>query len=127
MNDILSSEVIDRLLPFVDYDSDMIAHSSTRETDDFKVNNFVEKLLNLCKSTGLIILNGWKSGEEQGKITFYNSRGMSTIDRRIVCKHCLLHVHSFVVDSFHEYLDHAPFILSLRSLVKNTGSKFGPY
>ena len=35
MNDILSSEVIDRLLPFVDYDSDMIAHSSIRETDDW--------------------------------------------------------------------------------------------
>ena len=51
---------------------------------DGYVNSFGRKLLSLCKTTGLRILNGRHEGDKVGNFTFFGANGMSLIDYLLV-------------------------------------------
>ncbi|KAJ8306022.1 hypothetical protein KUTeg_016567 [Tegillarca granosa] len=82
-----------------------------RKSDDYVVNNFGRKLMQLCRSTGTIILNGRTFYNSPGSITFYSRRRSSIIDYAILCKNMWSLVDKFAIDDFNSFSDHAPVIL----------------
>ena len=79
----------------------------SRATFDTKSNNFDTKLLDICKSTGMRIVNG-RVGEDQGPFTFISRNGASVVDD-LLCKECFFsNIMCFNVNSMNEWSDHTP-------------------
>ena len=78
-------------------------HSIRNNMDNHNVCSFGRKLLDLCKTSGLRILNGRTTGDLLGAKTCYKWNGASTVDYAL-CEHRLIHevrymkVHDFVGD-----------------------------
>jgi hypothetical protein len=83
---------------------------------DTHVNTFGRKLLELCKTTQMLILNGRHLGDKGGKFTFFCSRGMSVNDYCIVSNSMWSLVNNFRIDDFNEFSDHAPLVAELQRL-----------
>ena len=92
-----------------------------RKSEDDQLNNFGRNLIQLCKSTGLKIINGRTSGDREGKLTFCNTNGTSVIDYVLTDKLSMPMVESFEVGCFNEFSDHAPICMSLNSI--KTGNR----
>ena len=112
-NDKLSTETIDLISSFIEYDSEFDMTLPLRHSEDHDKNGNGSKLLNLCRTSGLIILNGRTRSDAQGACTFFNSRGMSVIDYCIVNIEAWNNVYDFQVDLFNDFSDHAPIVLKL--------------
>ena len=80
---------------------------------DTKINTFGRKLLNLCKSSGLRILNGRHKADPTGYITFYNATGKSLIDYVLVDCNTIDSVNLFSYGNFNVYSDHSPVSFSI--------------
>lgn len=101
-----------------------------RQNTDTVVNNSGRLLLEMCKSTGLAIVNG-RHGRDAGtgKLTCKTGRGTSTIDYALVCRSTHHLITDFYVDCFDRCLSdvHSPIWLKLASYipvpVENLGSK----
>ena len=75
-NDLLNKNLMDIVQPLTDYDQDQ---NYSRNNMDTVVNQFVRKLITLCKTTGFGILNGWHNKDSKGSVTFFGPNGMSMI------------------------------------------------
>ena len=75
MNDTLSNHFGDLMLTMRD-NSD----SDGRQNKDQSTNNYGHHLINLCKLTGMFIVNGRHPNDTLGEFTFVNQIGKSTID-----------------------------------------------
>ena len=80
---------------------------------DTGINTFGRKLLNLCKSSGLRILNGRHKADPTGNITFYNATGKSLIDYVLVDSNRIDSVNLFSSGNFNIYSDHSPVSFSI--------------
>ena len=83
-----------------------------RASQDCSQNNYGIKLLDLCKSTGLRIVNGRLANTHQ--YTFISHNGCSVIDYLLTCDNDLSQLNRFCIDSYTQWSDHAPLSFSLR-------------
>ncbi|KAK3098000.1 hypothetical protein FSP39_015209 [Pinctada imbricata] len=82
-----------------------------RKTSDLNTNDYGYKLLSLCRSSGLRILNG-RVGDSS-EFTFAGGRGLSVIDYLILAPDAFRLISDFRIDDFNVYSDHAPLLISL--------------
>ena len=116
IDDIMLSRNISNLLqPLINYDSDEIMN---RKSMDISVNQFGRKLISLCKTTGLRIVNGRHHEDPNGSITFFGPNGMSLIDYLLTESSHFKNILNFSSGIFTTFSDHAPvyFKLSIPNL-----------
>ena len=77
------------------------------------INNSGKHLLNLCKETGLRILNGRTIGDLSGKYTCITYNGCSVVDYMLVSTDLLDFVGYFEVHDFTSLSNHCPISCSL--------------
>ena len=88
----------------------------TRMNTDKTVNEYGKKLIDLCITTQLRILNGRTLGDITGKCTCFKYNGCSAIDYAIVDQSLLKYVTLFTVHCYLEDIsDHCPIGLYIRS------------
>ena len=106
--------VNDRLiqdLDEIDYHPDV---SLYRATQDMYINAHGRKLLELCKSTNVRIVNGRLYGDRGiGSYTFCNTLGSSVIDYLITTENNLNCICDFTIEKFNAWSDHALVIFGI--------------
>ncbi len=85
-----------------------------RSSNDNKINNFGRKLINMCETLGLVILNGRTPGDNSGKLTCYTHNGSSLIDYGICSLELFKYIKYFQVQEQTWYSDHSPIQLSFK-------------
>ena len=95
---------------FYDSDGDMC---SQRLNHDKVVNTHGRKLVSLCQSHNLRIVNGRKIGDSTGYFTSFNWNGCSVVDYALVSPALLDAVSSFSVGDLTPFSDHCPIALTL--------------
>ena len=86
---------------------------------DRGTNRFGESLLDLCKATGMRIVNGRLFKDQSvGRVTCYTHNGESVVDYVITSLRNFQSVSDFEVYEFNEYSNHAPLYLSLKTYTK---------
>ncbi len=85
-----------------------------RRNEDTESNTFGKKLLKLCETLGLVILNGRKSGDFFGKKTFHG-HGSSTIDYAVCSLAMYRYIQSFHVHSLDWFSDHCQISLKFNT------------
>ena len=89
-------------------------------SQDFKINEYGRKLINLCISTGLRIVNGrLHEDKEIGKYTCIKKRGCSVVDYVIGSSDFFKYIHNFKVNDHTPFSDHNIIQLSLPSIQYN--------
>lgn len=71
-------------------------------------NEYGQRLLSLCRSTGVRIVNGRHSGGHSNDYTFNGARGLSTIDYLLTTYDMFDFISKFIVCNFTTFSDHAP-------------------
>ena len=94
--------------------------SVNRSNQDKTVNEYGLKLIDLCKMSDLIILNG-RVGDDKdlGKFTYCNKRGKSVNDYSICSKGVISMIKNFFVCNFNAFSDHARIGLELHCDIGN--------
>jgi hypothetical protein len=90
----------DNLDKYLDISSTLVSthHLDRRNCDKHKVDNHGQKLLSLCKSSDLRILNGRIFGDSIGHVTCYSHNGLpSTIDYVLASEGLFPMIESFHV------------------------------
>jgi len=97
---------------------------------DKTVDAYGRKLLDLCISTGLLIVNGRHSYDQNGEFTFCSDRGSSTVDYLLTVFDNFDSIESFNIIEFNEFSDHAPVRFQLKanyySNTENSGNNTAP-
>jgi len=70
-----------------------------RNSFDNELNNHGKRLLEICRSADLKILNGRTSGHSLGRPTFHGKSGVSIVDYAIFDQHLFRHIANFIVRS----------------------------
>ena len=102
----------------VQHDSRSTIPSATlvkRSSQDLsRPNRYGKELLNLCKSSNLLICNG-RFGQDQGtgKFTCFTARGMSVVDYLIASYSGVRYLKKFTVESLRAESDHCPIMYNL--------------
>ena len=107
-HDELHEAVLDNLPT---YSEDIIV--PTRTSSDQGINDNGRRLLTLCKSTGIRIVNGRHPGGFSKDFTFCGPRGLSTIDYLLSTADMINFVEKFIVCNFITFSDHAPLHIEL--------------
>ena len=110
--DVLSNSDVDLCIP--------------RYSSDRKSNRFGEKLLDLCKSTGLVICNGRLGQDENtGKMTCYTYNGESVVNYLLAKYSNFSQIMNFCVQDYGPYSNHAPvsFDIKINTALPNTHTK----
>ena len=109
-----------------DYFLDMeeISYADTppkRTSRDTGYNRFGDHLLDFCKSSGVVIVNGRFSHDNNiGKLTCITYNGQSTVDYLLTHAHNFSYLADFKVHEFLEFSNHAPVSFSFKTnLVKH--------
>ena len=98
-------------------------HMSVQRTNqDTSINEYGHKLINLCKTADLCIING-RSFEDKGKgkLTFCNKNGKSTIDYVLASKYALYKLCNFDILPFNVFSDHSfiTFDIKINTVIDN--------
>ena len=89
------------------YDNDM--EILCRNSCDDVINQFGERLCEMCRMCGMRIVNGRKIGDSTGKRTCYEWNGSSTVDYMLVDESLFNCVQTFKVhDMLNHLSDHCP-------------------
>ena len=89
-----------------------------RKNRDTKTNNMGLKLLDLCKTHDLQILNGRSIGDSTGSLTFYDhQQGASAIDVAIASDPIVQEVKTFTVNNPEDYSQHCKIELRLKNIL----------
>ena len=110
-NDTLHTDLFNVIAPVVEYNIE--PECSKRKSMDIGINTFGRKLINLCKSSSLRIVNGRHSMDLSGNITFYNATGKSLIDYLLAEPSRLDSVKTFSSGNFNTFSDHSPITFSI--------------
>ena len=87
-----------------------------RISKDTIVNSFGNRLLHICKETGLRIVNGRLHNDECiGNYTCYNNRGSIVVDYLLTNYDNFDNVIDFMVGDANEYSKHAPISFSVKT------------
>ena len=85
------------------------------------------RLLELCKSTGLLIANGRLHTDNGiGEFTFCSRGGMSVVDYLLVNNNDMSYVNSFEIVDLNEFSDHSAVKFSIETLVKGVSTTDEP-
>lgn len=114
-DDSVHSSLQDRLNNLFTYTNDLCL--SKRMNPDKSRNEYGFKLLKLCKSTGLRILNGRHGSGFANDYTYCGATSLSVIDYLISTIDLFNYVDKFIISNFNEYSDHAS--LHVEFLVRN--------
>ena len=106
LHDVLHDEVLRGLGELLFYGSDV--QLKVRSNPDKVTNDLGNKLLSLCKSSGLRILNGRHPLGMDKDYTFFGPKGTSVIDYVITSPNVFPSIVQFIVSNFTVYSDHAP-------------------
>ena len=90
--------------------SDSSFRPSQRNSYDNELNSHGKRLLDICKSADLKILNGRVSGDTLGRPTFHGRNGISVIDYAICDQDLFFNVSNFVVKQPCSLSDHSPIV-----------------
>lgn len=113
-DDTLHNSLNEKLSNLLDYSSDQNELLPTRINPDTEVNDLGYKLINLCKSSGVRIVNGRHPDGYSDSFTFQNRRGMTCIDYLLTRSDTFKFVEKFIVCNFNQFSDHAPLHLQIR-------------
>ena len=113
LNDVLHDDVLRDLGEVLFYGLD--SSLPVRVNPDNVVNDYGNKLLTLCKSSGLRILNGRHSLGMDKDFTFVGPRGMSVVDYLLSSPDVFKLIDQFIVSNFNMFSDHAPLHIRLKS------------
>ena len=103
----------DSAIPGLDDNSIPLDTPIRRKSLDNETNRYGICLLDLCKSTGIRILNGRKFANTD-KMTCFTARGESLIDYILTFERNFCDISDMKVLDFNEYSNHAPITISLR-------------
>ena len=95
-------KITDEIAGFTDEET----HNKLRGNIDMKTNYAGLQLLNLCKITDMLILNGRVIGNLMGHYTFYSNNGCSVVDNTVTDKHLLKKILYHTIDSPSHLSDH---------------------
>ncbi|KAK3086155.1 hypothetical protein FSP39_014419 [Pinctada imbricata] len=109
--DFIDNELANHIRPLIHYSSDNEAIK--RKSTDNIVNQFGRKLINLCKTTSLRIVNGRIKDDENGSITFCGPNGVSLIDYLLCEPKNFNLIKEFSSGIFNIFSDHAPITFAL--------------
>ena len=87
--------------------SESAFHPAERNSFDNVLNTHGKKLLEICKTFDLRIVNGRVNGDTLGRPTFHGTNGTSVIDYFICDHHTFLDVANFVVEKPSPISDHS--------------------
>ncbi|VDI64700.1 Hypothetical predicted protein [Mytilus galloprovincialis] len=118
INDNVCGPIFDSFNHILGYLSD--TNLPVRRNPDQSTNEFGLKLLNLCRSTGLRILNGRHKDGLANDYTFCGSRGMSVVDYLLAPYDFLHIIDQFIVCNFTSFSDHAPLHVRLRCILHDS-------
>ena len=90
--------------------SELSLNPTQRNSFDNEVNNHGKRLLEICKSADLRILNGRVSGDSLGRATFHGRNGISVIDYALCDQDLFLNVSNFIVKQPNPLSDHSPIV-----------------
>ena len=87
-----------------------VIHHILMNSFDNELNSHGKRLLEICQSADLRILNGRFSGDSLGRVTFHGKNGVSTsvVDYAVCEQDLLSHVANFVVKDPLHLSDHSP-------------------
>ena len=77
-----------------------------RKNQDVQTNTQGKRLIDLCISSGIRILNGRHNGDPSGKLTCYTPRGCSVVDYVVMSENLLYTVEEFSISDLPIYSDH---------------------
>ena len=94
-----------------------------RANKDIHTNEYGIRLIRLCKMSDLVILNG-RAGEDksEGRFTYSDRKGSSTIDYMLCCKNLLKSIKSFYVGNSNVFSDHMTVSLIIKCNTYNIDS-----
>ena len=99
-----------------------------RKNQDKKTNNMGLKLIELCKTHDLQILNGRSIGDTTGSFSFYDKKhGASAIDLAIASDPIVKEVKTFTVNNPVEYTQHCKIELRLNNILDIPIEEEKPY
>ena len=108
-------------LDTIDYEPDI---NYIRTTQDKGFNSHGKKMLDLCKSSSMRIVNGRVGTDKNvGAYTYVCSNSCSTIDYLIMDMNSFDFLDSFSIGSFNQFSDHAPLIFSFKCNFKQISSE----
>ena len=120
----LSDIIINDDNRYVELPNDYIpdVHIMTRSNSDTVINSFGERLVELCRMSGMRIVNGRKIGDSFGKKTCHEWNGSSTVDYMLGDENLFRLIQMFRVrDEFNHLSDHCPISATLNfNCFKNT-------
>ena len=110
----------DRFIPVIDshIDQNSTFILPERVSQDSVCNSSGQKLLDICNSTDIRIVNG-RMGEDagSGNMTFMNANGESVIDYVLMSSELFKLIDNFIVHDFYSFSSHSPIQVNL--IVKN--------
>ena len=92
----------------VNDESELSLCPTQRNSFDKELNSHGKRLLEICKSADLRILNGRVSGDSLERVTFHGKNGVSVVDYAVCDKDLLSRVANFVVKDPLHLSDHSP-------------------
>ena len=106
--------------------SDSSFRPSRRNSYDNELNSHGKRLLDICKSTDLKILNGRVSGDTLGGPTFHERNGISVIDYVICDQDLFSNVSNVVVKQPRSLSDHRPIVtrMSINTSISQRNSSY---
>ena len=90
--------------------SEFSLRSIQRNSFDNEINNHGKRLLEICRSADLRILNGRVNGDSLGRPTFHGRNGISVIDYAICDQDLFTHIANFTVKEPLCLSDHSPIV-----------------
>jgi len=95
--------------------TDDIIKLPQRNSRDSTLNTFGGKFLNVCNSSGMIILNGRANGDTMGNFTSFQTNGCSVIVYSLYSEDILDKVDHMIVGAPNQFSDHAMLSLQLNT------------
>ena len=88
----------------------VLIYLTSLQTNSFdnELNNHGKRLLEICRSADLRILNGRTSGDTLGRPTFHGKSGVSIVDYAICDQDLFRHIANFIVREPLSLSDHSP-------------------
>ena len=112
-NDVIQNDILREVSEILTYETDTVL--PTRVNPDKTVNEYGRKLLSLCKSSGLRILNGRHNHGLDRDYTFMGARGLSVVDYCISTPNVFHLIEKFIISNFTTFSDHAPLHLQFKT------------
>jgi hypothetical protein len=97
----------------IDNEYSIDSHISRNNLDNKPINKSGKLLFDLCKESGIRILNGKTIGDLRGKSTCITYNGRNVVDYTLVSCNLLHGIGNFIVNDFTPLSDHCPISCSI--------------